>query len=142
MLRVILLFIIGLISFSILSPSYAIEPLDRVPISSPRLEDFFKNPVSKNININQQVQIAADITNNQEIDQKFVYIVQIKDAEDVVIYLVWIEGVELNPHQTFSPAVSWRPELSGSFVAEIFVWESLINKDALSESISFDITTS
>ncbi len=141
MLRVILLFIIGLISFLILAPSYAIEPLERVPISSPRLEDFFQNPVSKNININQQVQIAADITNNQEIDQKFVYIVQIKDTEGVVIHLVWITG-ELKPHQTFSPAVSWRPELSGSFEAEIFVWESLIDQDALSESISFDITAS
>ncbi len=133
---------VGLILVSIIPSSHAIDPLDRVPISSPRLEDFFQNPVSKNININQQVQIAADITNNQEIDQKFVYIIQIKDAEDIVIYLVWIEGVELNPHQTFSPAVSWRPELSGSFVAEIYVWESVLNQDALSKSLSFDITTS
>lgn len=132
---------VGLILVSIIPTSHAIDPLDRVPISSPRLEDFFQNPVSKNININQQVQIAAHITNNQEIDQKFVYIVQIKDRENVVIHLVWISG-ELNPHQTLSTAVSWRPELSGSFVAEIFVWESLINQDALSESISFDITAS
>jgi len=132
---------VGLILVSIIPTSHAIDPLDRVSISSPRLEDFFQNPVSKNININQQVQIAAHITNNQEIDQKFVYIVQIKDRENVVIHLVWISG-ELNPHQTLSTAVSWRPELSGSFVAEIFVWESLINQDALSESISFDITAS
>ena len=132
---------IGLILVSIIPTSHAIDPLDRVPISSPRLEDFFQNPISKNININQQVQIAAHITNNQEIDQKFVYIVQIKDTENVVIHLVWISG-ELNPHQTLSTAVSWRPELSGSFVAEIFVWESLDNPDALSESISFDITAS
>ena len=132
---------VGLILVSIIPSSHAIDPLDRVPISSPRLEDFFQNPVSKNININQQVQIAANVTNNQEIDQKFVYIVQIKDSEDVVIHLVWISG-ELNPHQTFSPAVSWKPEMSGSFVAQIFVWEGLINQDALSESISFDITAS
>ena len=132
---------IGLILVSIIPTSHAIDPLDRVPISSPRLEDFFQNPISKNININQQVQIAAHITNNQEIDQKFVYIVQIKDRENVVIHLVWISG-ELNPHQTLSTAVSWRPELSGSFVAEIFVWESLINQDALSKFISFDITAS
>ena len=132
---------VGLILVSIIPSSHAIDPLDRVPISSPRLEDFFQNPVSKNININQQVQIAANITNNQEIDQKFVYIVQIKDTEDVVIHLVWISG-ELNPHQTFSPAVSWKPDMSGSFVAQIFVWEGLINQDALSESISFDITAS
>jgi hypothetical protein len=132
---------VGLILVSIIPSSHAIDPLDRVPISSPRLEDFFQNPVSKNININQQVQIAANITNNQEIDQKFVYIVQIKDSEDVVIHLVWISG-ELNPHQTFSPAVSWKPEMSGSFVAQIFVWEGLINQDALSKSISFDITAS
>ena len=132
---------VGLILVSIIPSSHAIDPLDRVPISSPRLEDFFQNPVSKNINVNQQVQIAADITNNQEIDQKFVYIVQIKDTENVVIYLVWITA-ELKPHQTLSPAVSWKADLSGSFVAEIYVWEGLINQDALSESISFDITAS
>jgi len=133
---------VGLILVSIIPSSHAIDPLDRVPISSPRLEDFFQNPVSKNININQQVQIAANVTNNQEIDQKFVYIVQIKDTEDVVIQLVWIEGLELKPDQTFSPAVSWKPESSGSFVVQIFVWISLINQDALSESVSFDITAS
>jgi len=137
-----LLFMVGLILVSIIPSSHAIDPLDRVPISSPRLEDFFQNPVSKNININQQVQIAANVTNNQEIDQKFVYIVQIKDTDDVVIQLVWIEGLELKPDQTFSPAVSWKPESSGSFVAQIFVWKSLINQDALSESVSFDITAS
>ena len=126
---------------SLLPSSYAIEPLERAQASSPHLEDFSGNPVSENVNINQQVQITADITNNQEITQDFVYIVQVKDSEEVVIHLVWFRG-QFEPGQKFSPAISWIPDSSGTFVAEIFVWESLLNQDALSEPVLINITAS
>jgi len=48
----------------------------------------------------------------------------------------------LNAHQTFSSSLSWSPDRTGSFVAEIFVWEGLSNQDALSEMTSFRINTS
>jgi len=125
----------------IIPPIHAIEPLDRAPATSPRLVNAFGNQVIEHLNVNQQVQITADVTNNQETAQDFVFIVQIKNDENVVISLGWITG-SLNSKQLLSPALSWTPDYSGSYLAEIFVWESLINQDALSESLSINIITS
>ena len=124
-----------------LLPANAVEPLERAQVSSPHLEDSLGSPISKNVNINQQVQITADITNNQEFPQDFVYIVQVKNNEEVIIQLVWFKG-KFEPGQKFSPAISWVPDSSGTFVAEIFVWVSLTNPDALSKPVFINITAS
>jgi len=83
----------------------------------------------------------ADLTNNQEITQKFTYIIQIKNNENVVIQLAWFEG-SLVEHQSFSVALSWTPDLSGIYVAEIYVWESVLNPDPLSYPNYISITVS
>lgn len=132
---------LGVILASILSTVYGAEALDRVPASSPRLENIGGNQVSQNVIVNQLVQVTADVTNNQEISQDFVYIVQIKDESGVIRYLAWISGT-LQPGQSFSAARSWTPDTSGKFVAEIFVWESFSNPDPLSNSVSLTITAS
>ncbi len=141
MLRLVLL-ICGVILASIIPIINGIEPLERAPATSPRLENLFGETVSKNILINQPVQITADITNNQEISQKFVYIVQIKDSQNIIYYVNWFANITLEPHQMFSASRSWTPEFAGKYVAEIYVWDSFSNQDALSESIFINITAS
>jgi hypothetical protein len=138
-LRLILL--IGLFSVSLIQSSFAIEPLERTPSSSPRLVDFLGNQISENVNIHQQVQVTADLTNNQDITQKFTYIVQIKNNDNVVVHIAWISG-SLIANQSFSPALSWTPDSSGPHIAEIFVWESLSNQDALSQPNYIAMTVS
>jgi len=130
-----------LFTILIMPPIYAIEPLDRAPATSPRLVNAFDNQVTEHLNVNQQVLVTADVTNNQEATQDFVFIVQIKNDENVIISLGWITGT-LNPNQSLSTARSWTPDQPGSYLAEIFVWESLTNQDALSESLSISIITS
>ncbi len=117
------------------------EALDRTPIQSPRLVSGLGNPISQNVNVNQQIQITADVINNQDVPQSFVYIVQIRDSANRIISLGWITGVLL-PDQSLSPALSWIPTYSGSFKAEIFVWESIANPDALSNPASITIIAS
>ena len=140
MLRLLLL-ILGVISASILPAAYAVESLDRLQVTSPRLADFRGNTVSENVIVNQLVVITADITNNQDISQDFVYIVQIKDEFGIIRYLAWISG-SLEPGQSFSAARSWAPHTAGKFVAEIFVWESFSNPEPLSNLISLTMTAS
>ncbi|GKS66472.1 hypothetical protein YTPLAS73_00190 [Nitrosarchaeum sp.] len=141
------------ITFSILlvftifiNPVFAIEPLDRVDITNPRLVNSFGSKISDQINVNQQVQITADIKNNQEKTQKFAYIVQVKNQNGIIMTIGWISGV-LNPGQTFSPALSWAPKISDEYTAEIFVWDvseegstkSWQRLDALAEQVSLKI---
>jgi len=137
---IVVLGILLILSIS-LTPAFALNELQRATVSDPRLENAFGLSVGNNVNVDQQIQISADITNNQEKSQNFVYIVQIKDKTGFVVSLVWFSG-ELNPHQKFSPSLSWLPEKSGVFTAEIYVWEALLNHKALAEDTMLQINVS
>ncbi len=138
--------VIGLLGISLvlsisLTPALALTELQRATISDPRLETAFGIPVGNNVNVDQQFQISADITNNQEKSQNFVYLVQIKNKIGFVVSFGWISG-QLTPDQKLSPSLSWSPDKSGEFTAEIYVWEGLINHKALTEYTMLQINVS
>ena len=89
--------------------------------------------------VDKQIQIVADLTNNQGKDQPFAYLVQVKDVNGVTVSLSWITGL-LSAGQTMSPSQSWIPTVEGTYTAEIFVWASIDNPDALSAPLSIKIT--
>lgn len=93
---------------------------------------------AKQVEVGKQVQIEADLQNNQDISQDFAYIVQIQNSDGVTVSLSWLTG-SLLPAQKFSPAISWIPEEIGSYDATIFVWESVTNPTALSPTLSLKI---
>ena len=95
----------------------------------------------KHVLVNQKVKITAKITNTQDGIQDFVYIVQIKDENDVVVKLGWISG-SLTKYQSFSPSLSWTPKDSGVYLAEIFVWDTLLTQGALTNTVTLEIITS
>ena len=135
---VLIILLIMTISFS---PAFALTELQRASINEPRLENAFGLHIVDNINVNQQVQISADITNHQEKSQNFVYLVQIKNESGYVVSLGWISG-QLTPNQKLSPSLSWTPDKEGEFTAEIYVWEGLQNHSALSEHTMLQINVS
>ena len=141
MIKLVFLLLVIVISGMILPQIYALEALDRVLIGSQRLVNAFGEQVFEHVNINQQVQIAADIANGQDKEQLFVYILQIKNDEGHIVSVSTIAG-ELQPIQSFNAALSWRPTIAGNYIAEIFVWESLVNADALTEPITLEIIVS
>jgi len=137
-----------IISTILISPAFAITPLDRVDITNARLVNAFGSKISEQVNINQQVQISADIKNNQEKNQDFTFIIQVKTHNDVTVSLGFISG-SLSPGQTISPAISWIPKTSDEYKVEIFVWSIPKEKDrmmwemadALTENASLKITS-
>ena len=138
--------VIGLLGISLvlsisLTPALALTELQRATISDPKLVNAFGIPIGNNVNVDQQFQISADITNNQEKSQNFVYLVQIKDKTGFVVSLGWISG-QLTPDQKLSPSLSWSPDKSGEFTAEIYVWEGLINHKALTQYTMLQINVS
>ena len=114
-----------------------VPPLERAPVSNPRIVDAFDNEITT-VSAGQQIQIAADITSGQDKDQNLVYIVQIQDGDGVTVNLSWFSG-SLGAGKTISPSQSWTPDESGSYTASIFVWESLDNPTALSPQVSLQI---
>ena len=130
----------GMFAVISIPESFALEALERAPIDSPRLVNAFGTQVISHVNVNQQVQISADVT-AKNYSGDFAYIVQIRDDEGRIISLAWITG-NIDLGQSFSPALSWTPYETGVFTAEIFVWKSLVNPEALSESATIKITAS
>jgi hypothetical protein len=121
--------------------AFALGELERASIGDPKLVNAFGIPIGNNVNVDQQIQISADITNNQDKSQNFVYLVQIKDKNNFVVSVGWFSG-ELNPHQKWNTSVFWIPDNAGEFTAEIFLWEALINHRALTEYTTLQINVS
>ncbi|MGB9124941.1 MAG: hypothetical protein WA833_04130 [Nitrosotalea sp.] len=92
-----------------------------------------------NTKVGKQVQIATDVTNGLDRTQPFAYIVQIQNQDGVVYSLSWITGT-LDAGQSLSPSQSWLPTTPGTYTAQIFVWTSVNNPDALSPTLTMKIT--
>ena len=137
---------VGLLAILVITvsftPAFALTELEKTSINNPKLVNAFGTPLGTSINVDQQVQISADIMNNQETSQKIAYLVQVKDEGGFVVSVGWVVGVELNPHQEFTQSISWIPKEVGKFTAEIFVWEGLKNHNALSEYSKLQISVS
>jgi len=117
-----------------------VPPLERAPAANARVVDAFGNSLTS-VSVDQQVQIAADLSNGQDRDQKFAYLVQIQDESGVTVSLAWITG-SLTAGQSFSPALSWIPGAPGTYTATVFVWESVDNPTALSPTVTTTINVS
>ena len=115
----------------------AFPPLERAPAANARVVDAFGSSVAE-VSVDQQVQIAADVSNGQDKEQAFAYLVQVQDGNGVTVSLAWITGA-LTAGQSMSPALSWTPSASGSYTATVFVWESVDNPTALSPTTSVTI---
>ena len=115
----------------------AYPPLERAPAANARVVDAFGSSVAE-VSVDQQVQIAAAVSNGQSSDQAFAYLVQVQDENGVTVSLAWITG-SLTANQSMSPALSWTPSASGSYTATVFVWESVDNPTALSPTTSVTI---
>ena len=111
-----------------------VPPLERAPASNPRIVDAFGNELDT-VDVDQQVQITADLANGQDRDQPFAYLVQIQDEDGITVSLSWITG-SLAPGQSLNPAQSWTPDSPGEYHIQIFVWASVDNPDALSPPVS------
>ena len=115
-----------------------VAALDRAPASNLRVVDAFNNSLDT-VSVDQQVQVTADLTNGQDKDQMFAYLMQIQDESGVTVALDWISGT-LSPSQSFSAAKSWIPTEAGTYTATVFVWESVDTPTALSPPLETTIT--
>ena len=84
------------------------------------------------------MQIVGTIENQLNYDQEFIYFFQIKNSDNSVLSLSWIQG-KLSPNQILDISQSWIPEKSDNYVLETYVWNSLNDFIPLSPAISSSI---
>ena len=80
----------------------------------------------KSLGIGEQVLVQSKLTNTQGVLQEFVFIVQVKDSDGIIVMLSWFQSA-LNPKQTVSVAQSWTPDSEGRFTVQAFVWRSVLD---------------
>ena len=88
-------------------------PLQQVSARNLRLLDSLGNVIEK-ARVHQDIRIVAELTNLQDIEQRFAYLVQIKDANGISVHLDHTGGL-LSPGQTLTSSVSWVPDRSGLY---------------------------
>ncbi|MFB5603813.1 MAG: hypothetical protein ACE5RK_05315 [Candidatus Nitrosomaritimum aestuariumsis] len=121
--------------------------LSKVNSSIPTLERVSNLPISftnsmgnqlDSFGVNNRIQIVGSIINEQNFDQPFVYLIQVKDQDDKVVSLSWVSG-NLSGNQNLNVSQSWLPKNSGNFTIQTFVWTSLSEQVPLSDFLSTSI---
>ncbi len=115
----------------------SIPSLEKLTNSQITLTDSSGKPL-KSFPANNRIQIVGTITNEQTFNQKFVYLVQIKNHDNSVVSLSWMSG-ELSGYQNLDVSQSWLPKNSGTFFIETYVWNSLEEQIPLSQFTSTSI---
>jgi len=117
--------------------SSSIPSLEKLTNSQITLTDSSGKPL-KSFQTNNRIQIVGSITNEQTFNQKFVYLVQIKNHDNSVVSLSWMSG-ELSGYQNLDVSQSWLPKNSGTFFIETYVWNSLEDQIPLSQFTSVSV---
>lgn len=118
----------------------SIPPLEQASLGNAKILDADGKALSK-VKVNQQIQIVSDVTNQENKDQPFAYLVQIQDSNGITVSLSWITGA-MTPKQTLNLGQSWLPDTAGTYTAQIFAWQSIANPNALSPPLSLQIQVS
>ena len=126
------------------SDNLEIETFARIDSSTPSIERIknssitFSDGLGNSLDLfshNTQLQIVGTITNENDFNQKFVYLFQVKNTSDSVESISWIQG-ELTPKQSLDVSQSWIPKKPGVYQVETFVWSSIDDPIALSPLMS------
>ena len=115
-----------------------VSPIMRPAPPPPRILDASGGVISGPVLSGQQIQIVGQINNTQDQEQPFAYLVQVQDSKGITVSLSWITGT-LMAGQSFKPAQSWTPIDIGIYTAQIFVWQSISNPNALLPPTSIPI---
>ncbi len=110
-----------------------IPPTDRITIKNNVISDSSGELILAP-KTNDQLQIVGAVHNNQEYEQDFVFIIQIKETDGAIVSLSWIRG-QLSPNQDLEVSQSWSATKSGNYSIETFVWSSLNNPLPLSDTL-------
>ena len=113
----------------------SIERVDNLPI---RFSDGFGNSL-QSFSSDNQLQIVGTIVNPNDFEQRFVYLFQVKNDNNAVESISWVQG-ELSSAQSLDISQSWTPKKSGVYKIETFVWDSLVDPIVLAPITSTMIT--
>jgi len=92
---------------------------------STQVSDQSGRPLLQNPHVGQIINFKSMIANKYyQNSQKISYIVQIKDVNNKVVFLKWVEGNLVNL-STINEEIHWTPTSPGVYSAEIYFWNGM-----------------
>jgi len=77
-------------------------------------------------NAGQRMQVVGRIVSDEEdSEQPYILLAQIIDSRNNLVVSIGFSSGTLFPSQKASPSVQWVPESEGTYVVELFLWDSL-----------------
>ncbi|MDE1818836.1 MAG: hypothetical protein KGI19_09565 [Thaumarchaeota archaeon] len=116
-----------------------LSPLQRISVTDLGISDN-ENKAIKKIKAYQSVKINALITNNQNKEQPYAFLIQIQDQNGQTIGPILSSQGVLSPLQPSKQTLSWIPHLPGKFIIQVFVWESINRPSALCAPMTLEVS--
>ena len=118
----------------------ALSKTEQVPAGTPEIVDTEGNAFASP-SVGDIVIVQASVTNDDDVAHTITFLVQIKNAGGEVINLGWVRDIELATDESQTPGLSWLPDSAGTYTAEVYVWTSISEAEALSpvKSVTFTI---
>ena len=126
------------ISFSSTQPRIEGEPVPNINIKTPVIKDFLNRPMLQKPVVGQKLNFVTEISNKEQQSQSYSYIIQVRDENNSIVDLRWING-KVDPTKTNTVTIPWEPILPGNYTVEIFVWDGIDSATPLSEKTEYTL---
>lgn len=115
-----------------------IPPLERLDTLPATISDLMGNPVQSFIS-DRQLLVGGTAINEHDLTQEFVYLFQIIDSNNLVVFVSWVSGT-ISMGQHLGVSQSWTPTMPGTYKIETYIWDSIKNPTALAQPTTTTIT--
>jgi len=90
-----------------------------------QITDDNGRPLLQNPKLGQTINFKSLLSNNDiKESQRISYIVQIKDSDNKVVLINWLNN-NLSPSTSTNEEIKWKPTSPGIYSIEIFVWDGM-----------------
>jgi hypothetical protein len=100
------------------------ESEPNVSIKNIQMKDSFGRPILQRPTVGQKINFVTEISNNDQKSQSYSYIIQVKDENNMIVDLRWVDGT-IVPTKKKTVEILWEPKISAKYTIEIFVWDGI-----------------
>jgi hypothetical protein len=127
-------------------PKLSSDPVLNIPkvaestiiIKTTEIRDAFNRPVLQKADVGQKLNFVTEISNNDQQSQNYSYIIQVRDQNNSIVDLRWING-KVDPAKKNVATILWKPTLPGNYTVEIFVWDGIDTATPLTKKTEYVI---
>ncbi len=103
---------------------------ERVFVSEPKVVSQFGEDI-RVLSTGSRLAVQSQLINKQPKAQEFVYIVQVKNSDEVIEHIAYI-STSIQPDGNVVVTQGWTPMKRDNYTIEVFVWDNLDKPIALS----------